>query len=151
MDQFIQVLQQILGQLDQRIAKLEHTLNEVIIQSWKEAAEEELKAQQELAAAEAKKAALDAFKANYPQIGQLSGPLQALYGDNYDPYEDLYMTMQKHVNDEGFDESGYVNAQVDDVLGRLGKVAAGSYDVPNATSEEVIDEAQLAKELAAAS
>lgn len=150
MDQFIQLLQQILLELDSRIGSLEHTLNDVIIQTWKEAAEEEDRAKAALEAAAAKKAALDAFRSKYPQVGQLEGPLKALYGDSYDPYEDLYLTMQGHTGDEGFDESKYVDGQVADVLSRLDKVASGSYGAPEATDEEIFDEAQLARELAMA-
>lgn len=150
-EQFLEELRQILISLDQRTAKLEHTLNDVIIQSWREAAEEELAAEQEARQAAERKAAIDAFTAKYPQVSELSGPLKALYGDDYDVYGDLYDSMQGHLGDEGFDEGSYVNGQIEDVRGRLGSIADGSYAESEAPVEEVVDEAQLARELAAAS
>lgn len=150
-EQFLEELRQILITLDQRTSKLEHTLNDVIIQSWKEAAEEEMAAEQAAREAEARKAALDAFTSRYPQVSELAGPLKALYGDDYDIYGDLYDTMQSHIGDEGFDEGSYVNGQLADVRSRLGSIADGSYAEEEVPTEEVVDEAQLARELAAAS
>lgn len=151
MDQFLEELKQVLGYLDDRIMKLEHTLNDVIISSWKEAAEEEAQAEAAKAAAEARKVALDAFMEKYPQVSELSGPLKALYGDDYDVYGDLFDTMQRHTGEEGFDEAAYVDGQLNDVRGRLGKVAGGDYAVEEVAAPEVVDEEQLAKELAAVS
>ncbi len=149
---FLNELKSILFALDERVGKLEHTLNDVIIASWKEAAEEEARIEQERVAAEQRKAALEQFTANYPQVAELAGPLQALYGQDYDVYGDLYDTMQGHINDEGFDEKAYVDGQVNDVKGRLASVTGGNKEAgeEDGKEEEQIDEAQLARELAAA-
>lgn len=146
----MQQLGQILMVLNERIAKLEHVVNDVIIESWREAADEELKLEQEKQAAEAKKAQLEAFMANYPEVAQLSGPLKALYGDDYDVYGDLFEAMQGHIGDEGFDERAYVEGQLKDVNARIGNLQTGNYG-EEAVPEEVIDEEQLARELAAVS
>lgn len=149
-EQFLAELKEILFTLDGRIAALEHTLNDVIIQSWKEAAEEEAQAEKERVEAEQRKMALEKFTASYPEVAELAAPLKTLYGDEYDVYDDLYSTMQGHVNDEGFDEAAYVNGQLEDVKNRLAALNGG---VPVAKKpmeeedEEEISEEQLAREL----
>ena len=152
-EQFLAELKEILFALDGRVAALEHTLNDVIIQSWKEAAEEEAQAEKERVEAEQRKMALEKFTASYPEVAELAAPLKALYGDEYDVYDDLYSTMQNHVNDEGFDEAAYVNGQLADVKGRLAALNGGApTETPDVEEdeEEEISEEQLAKELAAA-
>ena len=150
-EQFLAELKEILFALDERVAALEHTLNDVIIQSWKEAAEEEAQAEKERVEAEQRKMALENFTASYPEVAELAAPLKTLYGDEYDVYDDLYSTMQGHVNDEGFDEAAYVNGQLEDVKNRLAALNGG---VPVAKKpmededEEEISEEQLARELA---
>ena len=150
-EQFLAELKEILFALDERVAALEHTLNDVIIQSWKEAAEEEAQAEKERVEAEQRKIALEKFTASYPEVAELAAPLKTLYGDEYDVYDDLYSTMQGHVNDEGFDEAAYVNGQLEDVKNRLAALNGG---VPVAKKpmeeedEEEISEEQLARELA---
>ena len=152
-EQFLAELKEILFALDERVAALEHTLNDVIIQSWKEAAEEEAQAEKERVEAEQRKMALEQFTASYPEVAELAAPLKTLYGDEYDVYDDLYSTMQNHVNDEGFDEAAYVNGQLEDVKNRLAALNGG---VPVAKKpmededEEEISEEQLARELAEA-
>lgn len=152
-EQFLAELKEILFALDGRVAALEHTLNDVIIQSWKEAAEEEAQAEKERVEAEQRKMALEKFTASYPEVAELAAPLKTLYGDDYDVYDDLYSTMQGHVNDEGFDEAAYVNGQLEDVKGRLSALNGGApTETPDVEEdeEEEISEEQLAKELAAA-
>ncbi len=152
-EQFLAELKEILFALDGRVAALEHTLNDVIIQSWKEAAEEEAQAEKERVEAEQRKMALEQFTASYPEVAELAAPLKTLYGDEYDVYDDLYSTMQNHVNDEGFDEAAYVNGQLEDVKGRLATLngnGAPEVEEPMEEEKEEISEEQLAKELAAA-
>lgn len=153
-EQFLAELKEILFALDGRVAALEHTLNDVIIQSWKEAAEEEAQAEKERVEAEQRKMALEQFTASYPEVAELAAPLKTLYGDEYDVYDDLYSTMQNHVNDEGFDEAAYVNGQLEDVKGRLASLngapapdTEGDMDEEEEKEEEISEE-QLAKELA---
>lgn len=154
-EQFLAELKEILFALDERVAALEHTLNDVIIQSWKEAAEEEAQAEKERVEAEQRKMALEQFTASYPEVAELAAPLKTLYGDEYDVYDDLYSTMQNHVNDEGFDEAAYVNGQLEDVKGRLSALNGAPTETPDVEEdeekEEEISEEQLAKELAAES
>lgn len=148
-EQFLAELKEILFALDERVAALEHTLNDVIIQSWKEAAEEEAQAEKERVEAEQRKMALEQFTASYPEVAELAAPLKTLYGDEYDVYDDLYSTMQGHVNDDGFDEAAYVNGQLEDVKGRLAALngTPAPVDVEEEKEEEISEE-QLAKELA---
>ena len=154
-EQFLAELKEILFALDERVAALEHTLNDVIIQSWKEAAEEEAQAEKERVEAEQRKMALEKFTASYPEVAELAAPLKTLYGDEYDVYDDLYSTMQSHVNDEGFDEAAYVNGQLEDVKGRLSALngTPAPVEKPDVEEEkeEEISEEQLARELAAES
>lgn len=150
-EQFLAELKEILFALDGRVAALEHTLNDVIIQSWKEAAEEEAQAEKERVEAEQRKVALEKFTASYPEVAELAAPLKTLYGDEYDVYDDLYSTMQGHVNDEGFDEAAYVNGQLEDVKGRLAALngTPAPVEKPDVEEEEEeISEEQLARELA---
>lgn len=151
-EQFLAELKEILFALDERVAALEHTLNDVIIQSWKEAAEEEAQAEKERVEAEQRKMALEQFTASYPEVAELAAPLKTLYGDDYDVYDDLYSTMQGHVNDEGFDEAAYVNGQLKDVKGRLSALngTPAPVEKPDVEEEkeEEISEEQLARELA---
>ena len=147
-EQFLAELKEILFALDERVAALEHTLNDVIIQSWKEAAEEEAQAEKERVEAEQRKMALEQFTASYPEVAELAAPLKTLYGDEYDVYDDLYSTMQNHVNDEGFDEAAYVNGQLEDVKGRLSALNGTPAPDVEEEKEEEISEEQLAKELA---
>lgn len=153
-EQFLAELKEILFALDERVAALEHTLNDVIIQSWKEAAEEEAQAEKERVEAEQRKMALEKFTASYPEVAELAAPLKTLYGDEYDVYDDLYSTMQNHVNDEGFDEAAYVNGQLEDVKGRLSALngTPAPVEKPDVEEEkeEEISEEQLARELAEA-
>lgn len=152
-EQFLAELKEILFALDGRVAALEHTLNDVIIQSWKEAAEEEAQAEKERVEAEQRKMALEKFTASYPEVAELAAPLKTLYGDDYDVYDDLYSTMQGHVNDEGFDEAAYVNGQLEDVKGRLSALNGAPTETPDVEEdeeEEEISEEQLVKELAGA-
>lgn len=153
-EQFLAELKEILFALDERVAALEHTLNDVIIQSWKEAAEEEAQAEKERVEAEQRKMALEKFTASYPEVAELAAPLKTLYGDEYDVYDDLYSTMQGHVNDEGFDEAAYVNGQLEDVKNRLaalnGGVPVAKKPMEDEDEYEEISEEQLARELAEA-
>lgn len=156
-EKFLAELKEILFAIDGRVTALEHTLNDVIIQSWKEAAEEEAQAEKERVEAEQRKLALEQFTAAHPEVAELAAPLKTLYGDEYDVYDDLYSTMQGHVNDEGFDEAAYVNGQLEDVKGRLAALngapaAEAEKDIDNAEEkvDEEISEEQLAKELAEA-
>lgn len=153
-EQFLAELKEILFALDERVAALEHTLNDVIIQSWKEAAEEEAQAEKERVEAEQRKMALEQFTASYPEVAELAAPLKTLYGDEYDVYDDLYSTMQGHVNDEGFDEAAYVNGQLEDVKNRLaalnGGVPVAKKPMEDEDEYEEISEEQLARELAEA-
>lgn len=157
-EQFLAELKEILFALDGRVAALEHTLNDVIIQSWKEAAEEEAEAEKARVEAEQRKMALEKFTASYPEVAELAAPLKTLYGDEYDVYDDLYSTMQNHVNDEGFDEAAYVNGQLEDVKERLAALNGGApTEAPKEDDgeeeeeeKEEISEEQLAKELAEA-
>lgn len=156
-EKFLAELKEILFAIDGRVTALEHTLNDVIIQSWKEAAEEEAQAEKERVEAEQRKLALEQFTAAHPEVAELAAPLKTLYGDEYDVYDDLYSTMQGHVNDEGFDEAAYVNGQLEDVKGRLAALngapaAEAEKDIDSAEEkvDEEISEEQLAKELAEA-
>lgn len=150
-EQFLAGLQQVLMILDQRISTLEHTLNDVIIATWKEAAEEEAKVQEEQARIAARKAEIEAFMQRYPQVKEVEAPLSMLYGNDYDVYGDLYDSMSSHVNDDGFNEADYVNGQLADVKDRLYKLQSGEYPLEAAEEGSEISEEQLARELAAVS
>lgn len=90
----------VLKDFSERLERLEHSVNDIIIQSLVEA-NEEFEYQD----------AIDGFTNRYAEIvGPIEGKLKTLYGDDFDVYKELYDSMDTSV--EGFNEESYVAEQI---------------------------------------
>lgn len=142
-DFFVQ-LKEALNDLNDRLAKVEHTVNDVIINSLMEATDEYDYNE-----------GLETFRSTYgDQLGPLEGKLKSLYGEDYDGAKDLYDTSLSHANDEGFDEASYVadqiaevNAKLDALVDAVGAEEAPAEEVVEEESAEIPSEEQLMQEL----
>lgn len=122
-----------LKDLNNRLASVEHTVNDVLVKSILEANSDY---------------EFDEFKDRYhDQLDGICGKLKALYGDDYDGYKDLYEVMKTHVNDDGFDEAKYIASQIEQVNAKLNALVetAGNTVAPMAketvvTVEPDVDE-----------
>lgn len=138
----------VLNDFSERLERLEHSVNDIIIQSLVEA-NEEFEYQDSVAG----------FKNRYAElVGPIEGKLKTLYGDDFDVYKELYDSMDTSV--EGFDEEAYVAEQiaiVNEKLNALIEAVAPEVETeetetvtnPNAVEdvETVPTEEQLMKEL----
>ena len=138
----------VLNDFSERLERLEHLVNDIIIQSLVEA-NEEFEYQDSVAG----------FKNRYAElVGPIEGKLKTLYGDDFDVYKELYDSMDTSV--EGFDEESYVAEQiaiVNEKLNALIEAVAPEVETeetetvtnPNAVEdvETVPTEEQLMKEL----
>lgn len=148
---FASNLAEILKQLDERVEVLEHSVNDVIIQSLKEASDEYEYDD-----------GLEAFKGKYAGISDLEADLKALHGDDFDTYKTFYDSARKHSKDEGYDEEAFVNGTIDELKKRFGALrgpkvqevevkAEGEEpkkDEEGKDSDDFPSEEELAKELA---
>ena len=150
MDQTIlEDLGNVLHQLDDRITSLEHSVNDIIIGSLKEASDEY-----------EYNDGLEAFKNNYGGIGDLEAQLKALHGDDYDVYKAFYDSARKHSSDPGYDEGNFVQATINELKNRFSAMNEASQPVviveetkeeeEGDDSAEFPSEEELAKELAEA-
>ena len=90
----------VLNDFSERLERLEHSVNDIIIQSLVEA-NEEFEYQD----------AVSGFTNRYAEmVGPIEGKLKTLYGDDFDVYKELYDSMDTSV--EGFDEESYVAEQI---------------------------------------
>ena len=90
----------VLNDFSERLERLEHSVNDIIIQSLVEA-NEEFEYQDAVAG----------FTNRYAElVGPIEGTLNTLYGDALDVYKELYDSMDTSV--EGFDEESYVAEQI---------------------------------------
>ena len=90
----------VLNDFSERLERLEHSVNDIIIQSLVEA-NEEFEYQD----------AVTGFTNRYAElVGPIEGKLKTLYGDDFDVYKELYDSMDTSV--EGFDEESYVAEQI---------------------------------------
>ena len=90
----------VLNDFSERLERLEHSVNDIIIQSLVEA-NKEFEYQDAVAG----------FTNRYAElVGPIEGKLKTLYGDDFDVYKELYDSMDTPV--EGFDEESYVAEQI---------------------------------------
>lgn len=98
--EWFEQLYSVLNDFSERLERLEHSVNDIIIQSLVEA-NEEFEYQDSVAG----------FKNRYAElVGPIEGKLKTLYGDDFDVYKELYDSMDTSV--EGFDEESYVAEQI---------------------------------------
>ena len=102
-------LRESLEAIDQRIAAVEHLVNDVIIGGLKDAADE-------YADDEAYSVFVDTYGDSYKD---LEPSLKVLRGDDYDMGSDLYETIKSKRDTEGFDEANEVTALLDEVRAKL--------------------------------
>lgn len=146
--EFVEQLKAALTDLNNRLASLEHTVNDVIIKSLMDASDEY-----------DYQDGLENFRGTYSeQLDPTMTKMKALYGEDYDGYKDLYDTMASHRDEEGFDEAAYVAQQVEEVNAKLDALVAAvapqaqapateEVAVEEAPAEEVPSEEQLMEEL----
>ena len=90
----------VLNDFSERLERLEHSVNDIIIQSLV-GANEEFEYQDAVAG----------FTNRYAElVGPIEGKLKTLYGDDFDVYKELYDSIDTSV--EGFDEEAYVAEQI---------------------------------------
>ena len=98
--EWFEQLYSVLNDFSERLERLEHSVNDIIIQSLVEA-NEEFEYQDAVAG----------FTNRYAElVGPVEGKLKTLYGDDFDVYKELYDSMDTSV--EGFDEESYVAEQI---------------------------------------
>ena len=98
--EWFEQLYSVLNDFSERLERLEHSVNDIIIQSLVEA-NEEFEYQDAVAG----------FTNRYAElVGPIEGKLKTLYGDDFDVYKELYDSMDTSV--EGFDEESYVAEQI---------------------------------------
>lgn len=98
--EWFEQLYSVLNDFSERLERLEHSVNDIIIQSLVEA-NEEFEYQD----------AVTGFTNRYAElVGPIEGKLKTLYGDDFDVYKELYDSMDTSV--EGFDEESYVAEQI---------------------------------------
>lgn len=98
--EWFEQLYSVLNDFSERLERLEHSVNDIIIQSLVEA-NEEFEYQDAVAGFTNRYAGL---------VGPIEGKLKTLYGDDFDVYKELYDSMDTSV--EGFDEESYVAEQI---------------------------------------
>ena len=90
----------VLNDFSERLERLEHSVNDIIIQSLVEA-NKEFEYQDAVAG----------FTNRYAElVGPIEGKLKTLYGDDFDVYKELYDSRDTSV--EGIDEESYVAEQI---------------------------------------
>ena len=145
--EWFEQLYSVLNDFSERLERLEHSVNDIIIQSLVEA-NEEFEYQDAVAG----------FTNRYAElVGPIEGKLKTLYGDDFDVYKELYDSMDTSV--EGFDEESYVSEQiaiVNEKLNALIEAVAPEVETeetetvtePNVEDVETVPtEEQLMKEL----
>lgn len=125
----------VLNDFSERLERLEHSVNDIIIQSLVEA-NEEFEYQDAVAG----------FTDRYAdQIGPIEGKLKTLYGDDFDVYKELYDSMDQSA--EGFDEAAYVAEQIAMVDAKLNALIEAV--APEATEVvEVVEDVPVEEEVA---
>jgi len=146
--EWFEQLYSVLNDFSERLERLEHSVNDIIIQSLVEA-NEEFEYQD----------AIDGFTNRYAEVvGPIEGKLKTLYGDDFDVYKELYDSMDTSV--EGFNEESYVaeqiaivneklNALIEAVAPKKEETETETETVPNEVEdvETVPTEEQLMEEL----
>ena len=121
-EMFLEKLTGVLTQLDERLTAIEHSVNDVIIASLKQASDEY-----------EYDSGLEDFKGRFPNIEEVSPKLKALYGEDFDPYKELYDSSKTHESDEGYDEESFIANTLEDIKKRLDSLV-------NITAEAVTDD-----------
>lgn len=100
--------------LESRLAALEHSVNNVILQSLRDAADEY-----------ADEENYNAFTATYgDSIGKYSDSMKVLCGDDFDLCKELYSALKEAegYGTEGFDEKALMDSKLKDIEDKLSKL-----------------------------
>lgn len=117
--------------LEERLAALEHTVNDVVVKSLVEAND-----QYEY------DTGLEAFRSAHPELSELDPKMKALYGDEYDTSKAFYDARPESY-EEGMDENGWVAATLAEVnakLDALTKAVAPAVEESAPVEEETVVE-----------
>lgn len=113
--------------LESRLAALEHSVNNVILQGLRDAADEY-----------ADEENYNAFTANYgDSIGKYSDSMKVLCGDDFDLCKELYSALKEAdgYGTEGFDEKALMDSKLKDIEEKLTKLK-GPVEVEEKKEEE---------------
>lgn len=102
--------------LESRLSALEHSVNNVILQGLRDAADEY-----------ADEENYNAFTATYgDSIGKYSDSMKVLCGDDFDLCKELYSALKEAegYGTEGFDEKALVDGKLKDIEAKLSKLKA---------------------------
>ena len=100
--------------LESRLSALEHSVNNVILQGLRDAADEY-----------ADEENFNAFTATYgDSIGKYSDSMKVLCGDDFDLCKELYSALKEAegYGTEGFDEKALVDSKLKDIEAKLSKL-----------------------------
>lgn len=117
--------------LEERLAALEHTVNDVVVKSLVEAND-----QYEY------DTGLEAFRNAHPELSELDPKMKALYGDEYDTSKAFYDARPESY-EEDMDENGWVAATLAEVnakLDALTKAVAPAVEESAPVEEETVVE-----------
>lgn len=113
--------------LESRLAALEHSVNNVILQGLRDAADEY-----------ADEENYNAFTATYgDSIGKYSDSMKVLCGDDFDLCKELYSALKEAdgYGTEGFDEKALMDSKLKDIEDKLSKLK-GPVEVEEKKEEE---------------
>lgn len=125
--------------LESRLAALEHSVNNVILQGLRDAADEY-----------ADEENYNAFTETYgDSIGKYSDSMKVLCGDDFDLCKELYSALKEAdgYGTEGFDEKALMDSKLKDIEDKLSKLK-GPVEEKKEDSEEKEDEEPSEEEIA---
>lgn len=144
---FLSQLKQALAVLDERLTSLEHSVNDVLIGSLRESAEEYEDEQN-----------FNTFHDNYgSELADLVEPYKVLCGEDFDVERGLYDNLKEveGYGTDGFDEKSLVEAKIAEIKDKLAQLENIKKDVENKEDdgkvedeEEIPSDEELAKEFA---
>lgn len=145
-EMFLTKLKDTLVSLETRLAAVEHTVNDVIINGLQEAA-----------TAYEDEERFNSFSEAYgPAISKYEAPMKVLCGDDFELCKELYEAIKsaEGYGTEGFDEKGLMDAKLKEIADKIAAikgVESVKEDVEESddTEEEGPSEEELAKEFKA--
>lgn len=124
--------------LESRLSALEHSVNNVILQGLRDAADEY-----------ADEENYNAFTANYgDSIGKYSDSMKVLCGDDFDLCKELYSALKEAegYGTEGFDEKALVDSKLKDIEAKLSKLKEPVVETKKEDSEDKSEEDEPSEE-----
>lgn len=124
--------------LESRLSALEHSVNNVILQGLRDAADEY-----------ADEENYNAFTATYgDSIGKYSDSMKILCGDDFDLCKELYSALKEAegYGTEGFDENALVDSKLKDIEAKLSKLKEPVEETKKEDSEDKSEEDEPSEE-----